>query len=118
MYILYKRIRKKSESDRELVIEAEILDPSQYTTTAAIVKERNLEKTAVEYAIAQVDDESLTAFLARDRRYDLNKFDDTAAEIRQRIESAMESVFKLDVFYREARDSKSAVDTTQASDRS
>lgn len=117
MYILYKRIRKKSESDRELVIEAEILDPSQYTTTAAIVKERNLEKTAVEYAIAQVDDDSLTAFLARDRRYDLNKFDDTAAEIRQRLESAMESVFKLDVFYRAARDSKSADDTTQTSDR-
>lgn len=117
MYILYKRIRKLNDADREIVLEAEILDPAQYAATAARVKERNIEKTTVEYAIAQVDDESLTAFLARDRRYDLNKFDDTATELRQRIENAMECVFKLDVFYREARDSESADDTTQASDR-
>lgn len=118
MYILYKRIRKQNDADREIVLEAEILDPAQYAATAARVKERNIEKTTVEYAIAQVDDESLPAFLARDRRYDLNKFDDTAAELRQRIENAMECVFKLDVFYREARDSKHADnDSPQSIDR-
>lgn len=111
MYILYKRIRKQNDADREIVLEAEILDPAQYAAMAARVKDRNIEKTAVEYVIIQVDDESLTAFLARDRRYDLTKYDETAAEIRQQIDALNAAFNRLDAFYRSARDSN---DTTQS----
>lgn len=111
MYILYKRVRKQNDADREIVLEAEILDPAQYAAMAARVKDRNIEKTAVEYVIIQVDDESLTAFLARDRRYDLTKYDDTAAEIRQQVDALNAALNRLDVFYRSARDSH---DTTQS----
>lgn len=103
MYILYKRVRKQNDADREIVLEAEILEPAQYAAMAARVKDRNIEKTAVEYVIIQVDDDSLPAFLARDRKYDMTKYDETAEEIRQQLNALNDSISRLDVFYREAR---------------
>lgn len=104
MYIIYKRMRQKDDTGREIVIEADIVPDGKYNEWAQKARDLNSKsKSSVEYVIVSVDDDSLTAFLARDRKYDMSKYDETAEEIRQQFNSLNESISRLDVFYREAR---------------
>lgn len=104
MYIIYKRMRQKDDTGREIVIEADIVPDGKYNEWAQKARDLNSKsKSSVEYVILSVDDDSLTAFLARDRKYDMTKYDETAEEIRQQLNALNDSISRLDVFYREAR---------------
>jgi len=111
MYILYKKFRNANPSDTsEKVVEAEILnilsqdDKAYISYNQKIQEENSKKKSAFEYVIKEVEDDSLIAFLARDRKYDMEKFQTTADELSNQIKSALDTVNKLDLFYREARD--------------
>lgn len=111
MYILYKKFKNTEPSDtNEKIIKADILnisaDDQAYTKYVQKIQEQNAKiNSTFEYVIKEVPDESLTAFLARDREYDLEKFQNTAEELSRQIDRVLELATKLDVFYREARDS-------------
>lgn len=105
MYLLYKKFKNS-----EKVVEADILnivskDDKTYSFYNQKIQEENSKKnSAFEYVIKEVEDDSLIAFLALDRKYDMEKFNQTASDLYDQINHALETAIKLDVFYREGRD--------------
>ena len=82
MYLLYKKFKNTDPSDRsERVVEADILnivskeDKAYISYNQKIQEHNSNEKSAFEYVIKEVEDDSLIAFLARDRKYDLEKYE-------------------------------------------
>lgn len=119
MYLLYKKFKNTDPSDRsERVVEADILnivskeDKAYISYNQKIQEHNSNEKSAFEYVIKEVEDDSLIAFLARDRKYDLEKYENTADTLYHKIEDMLNTVAKLDIFYREAYNHQAAVEPT------
>ena len=104
MYILYKQTKAKNENDKPTILDAEIVPDSKIQEILQKIKNFNANDKNVERKVIEADDTSLTAFLARDRQYDMGKFDEAVAEVKQRCESLTTAFEKLFAFYTEARE--------------
>lgn len=109
MYILYKKFKNLNPADSsEKVVEADILnivskEDKAYTSYNQKIQEQNSKQnSAFEYVIKEVEDDSLIAFLARDRKYDMEKYQNTADNLYHQIKDMIATISKLDIFYREA----------------
>lgn len=104
MYILYKQTKAKNENEKPTILDAEIVPGSKIQEILQKIKNFNANDKNVERKIVEVDDNTLPAFLARDRQYDMGKFDEAVAEVKQRCESLTTTFEKLFAFYTEARE--------------
>ena len=75
MYILYKQTKAKKENEKATILDAEIVPDSKIQEILQKIKNFNANEKSVERKVVEVDDTSLPAFLARDRQYDIGKFD-------------------------------------------
>lgn len=104
MYILYKQTKTKKENEKPTILDAEIVPDSKIQEILQKIKNFNANDKNVERKVIEADDTTLTAFLARDRQYDMGKFDEAVAEVKQRCESLTTAFEKLFAFYTEARE--------------
>ena len=104
MYILYKQTKAKNENEKPTILDAEIVSGSKIQEILQKIKNFNANDKNVERKVIEADDTTLTAFLARDRQYDMEKFDEAVAEVKQRCESLTTAFEKLFAFYIEARE--------------
>lgn len=104
MYILYKQTKAKKENEKATILDAEIVPDSKIQEILQKIKNFNANEKSVERKVVEVDDTSLPAFLARDRQYDIGKFDEAVSEVKQRCENLHAAFEKLFAFYSEARE--------------
>ena len=104
MYILCKQTKAKKENEKPTILDAEIVPDSKIQDILQKIKNFNANDKNVERKVIEADDTTLTAFLARDRQYDMVKFDEAVAEVKQRCESLTTAFEKLFAFYTEARE--------------
>ena len=104
MYILYKQTKTKKENEKAAILDAEIVPDSKIQKILQKIKNFNANDKIVERKVVEVDDNTLPAFLARDRQYDMEKFDEAISEVKQRCENLHAAFEKLFAFYVEARE--------------
>lgn len=101
MYLLIVREKDNKGAPAE-ILDVRIVSEKDYDRYAQRAAELNKSNKQRHYSIEKHDDNSLVAFLATDRQYDMSKYSDLAAVIRSDIAALEDKLFTLGIFYREA----------------
>lgn len=101
MYLLIVREKDKEGAPAE-ILDVRIVSEKDYDRYARRAAELNKSNKQRHYSIEKHDDNSLVAFLATDRQYDMDKYADLANLIRSDISELADSLELLGIYYREA----------------
>lgn len=107
MYLLIVREKDKEGAPAE-ILDVRIVSEKDYDRYARRAAELNKSNKQRHYAIEKHEDNSLVAFLATDRQYDMNKYSDLANLIRSEISELADSLELLGIYYREAAEAGGA----------
>lgn len=107
MYLLIVREKDNKGAPAE-ILDVRIVSEKDYDRYAQRAAELNKSNKQRHYSIEKHDDNSLVAFLATDRQYDMNKYADLANLIRSDISELADSLELLGIYYREAVEATAA----------
>ena len=107
MYLLIVREKDNKGAPAE-ILDVRIVSEKDYDRYAQRAAELNKSNKQRHYSIEKHDDNSLVAFLATDRQYDMNKYADLANLIRSDISELADSLELLGIYYREAAQATAA----------
>ena len=109
MYLLIVREKDNEGAPREILDVTKLPDKDidRYAQRAAELNKSNRRRN---YAIEKHDDDSLVAFLATDRQYDMDKYASLANMIRDDIADLSDRIELLCSYYHEAAEATGAGD--------
>ena len=107
MYLLIVRERDNEGAPAE-ILDVRIVSEKDYDRYARRAAELNKSNKQRNYSIEKHEDNSLVAFLATDRQYDMDKYADLANLIRSEISELADSLEVLGIYYREAAQATAA----------
>lgn len=107
MKILVVR-EKDADGKPAEILDTRIIPEKEYDRYAQRAAELNKSNKRRNYSIENHEDNSLVAFLATDRKYDMDKYSDLANLIRSEISELADSLEVLGIYYREATEAGGA----------
>ncbi len=98
--VMYQKIEGKTPKP---IIDAQVVPEKELQRYAQRAADRNKDKTNRQlYVIEEVPDNSLTAFMANDRHYDINKYNTLATTLCAKIDELRSDVDLLRSYYNNA----------------
>ncbi len=98
--VMYQKIEGKTPKP---IIDAQVVPEKELQRYAQRAADRNKDKTNRQlYVIEEVPDNSLTAFMANDRHYDMNKYEALATTLCKKIDELRSDVELFRRYYSEA----------------
>ena len=108
MKILVVYLKAEGKSPR-LIVDAQVVPDNELQRYATRAAERNRDKDSRHiHVIEEVADNSLTAFVARERDYDMNKYEKLAKTLLSQMETLRDDVKLLFSQYVEATEYQAA----------
>ena len=102
MHILVMRLITNGDAPKP-IIDASVVPESDLQKWARRAADKNKEKNKRHtYTIEEVPDDSLTAFIANDRHYDMNKYEALATTLCNKIDELRSDVDLLRSYYNNA----------------
>lgn len=110
--VMYQKIEGKTPKP---IIDAQVVPEKELQRYAQRAADRNKDKTNRQlYVIEEVPDNSLTAFMANDRHYDMNKYEALATTLCKKIDELRSDVELFRRYYSEAAEHQSAQQSEEA----
>lgn len=107
MYLLIVR-EKDNKGAPAAILDVSMVQEKDFDRYAKRAAELNKSNKRRHYSIENHEDNSLVAFLATDRKYDMDKYSDLANLIRSEISELADSLEVLGIYYREAAEAGGA----------
>lgn len=110
--VMYQKIEGKTPKP---IIDAQVVPEKELQRYAQRAADRNKDKTNRQlYVIEEVPDNSLTAFMANDRHYDMNKYEALATTLCKKIDELRSDVELFRRYYSEAAEHQAAQQSEEA----
>lgn len=110
--VMYQKIEGKTPKP---IIDAQVVPEKELQRYAQRAADRNKDKTNRQlYVIEEVPDNSLTAFMANDRHYDMNKYEALATTLCKKIDELRSDVELFRRYYSEAAEHQAAQQSKEA----
>lgn len=114
MHILVMRLITNGDAPKP-IIDTSVVPESDLQKWARRAADKNKEKNKRHtYTIEEVPDDSLTAFIANDRHYDMNKYEALATTLCKKIDELRSDVELFRRYYSEAAEHQSAQQSKEA----